>query len=158
MRRIFLKASLFAASVVLLFSGQVRAESCDHIPELANQHHDEATVQRLEGAFTNAFMKGDTDFEKCLLAPNYAETSRSGKWLVLSDTLEAATRNRGQDLSSPDMRKVDVLMYGDTAVAHGLLTLPSADGKPQTMRFSDVYVWSDGAWHVLFSQQTPVAD
>ncbi|HEX3437157.1 MAG TPA: nuclear transport factor 2 family protein [Pseudacidobacterium sp.] len=157
MRLFFLKISLFSACLALLFSStQLRAEGCD-IHELANQQHDEATVQRLETAFTNAFLKGDTDFEKCLLLSNYAETSRLGKWRVLSDELEGASRNRGRNLSIPEMPKVDVLMHGDTAIAHGVFTFTGADGKSQSMRFSDVYVWTDDAWHVLFSQQTPVA-
>jgi hypothetical protein len=130
------------------------AEGCD-IPTLTGQQKDAATVQKLETAFTVAFLKGDTDFEKCLLLPNYSEVSRSGKWRELSDELEGTARNRGKNLSVPEMPKVDVLMHGDVAIAHGLFTFTSQDGKTESTRFSDVYVWKDNGWHVLFSQQTP---
>jgi hypothetical protein len=148
------KVLSLVAFCLLFVSSQLKAEDCN-IPELANQKHDAATVQRLENAFSIAFLKGDTNFEKCLLLPNYAETSRSGKWRTLSDEIETASRNRGRNLSVPEMPKVDVLMHGDTAIAHGIFTFTSADGKTMTTRFSDVYVWKDDAWHVLYSQQTP---
>lgn len=130
------------------------AEGCT-APELTNQQHDAETVQKLETAFTVAFLKGDTDFEKCLLLPNYAEVSRNGKWRELSDELAGTARNRGKNLSVPELPKVDVLLHGDVAVAHGLFTFTAPDGKSESTRFSDVYVWKDGAWHVLYSQQTP---
>jgi hypothetical protein len=145
---------LFAA-ILSFCTAPVSAESGCNVPELANQKQDAATVQRLENAFAVAFLKGDTDFEKCLLLPNYAEVSRSGKWRELSDELAGTARNRGKNLSLPEMPKVDVLMHGDAAIAHGVFTLNEPDGKSITTRFSDVYVWKDNGWHVLYSQQTP---
>jgi len=147
-----LTSIIFPALLVCV--SQAKAEGCN-VPEMANQKHDAATVQRLENAFAAAFLKGDTDFEKCLLLPNYAEISRSGKWRTLSDELEGTARNRGRNLSVPEMPNVDVLMHGDTAIAHGVFSFTGQDGKTMTTRFSDVYVWKDDAWHVLFSQQTP---
>jgi hypothetical protein len=157
LRSIFLRTSIFMGSILLsAFSLPALAEDACSMPELANQQHDAATVEKLESAFTAAFLKGDTDFEKCLLLPSYSEVSRSGKWRVLSEELASTAKNRGRNLSIPgDMPKVDVLMHGDVAVAHGLFTLTQPDGKSQSTRFSDVYVWKDDAWHVLYSQQTP---
>jgi hypothetical protein len=146
---------LLAGFTLSLCSLPLLAEDGCKIPELADQQKDAATVEKLENAFAKAFLKGDTDFEKCLLLPNYAEVSRSGKWRELSDELEGTAKNRGENLSVADMPKVDVLMHGDVAIAHGLFSFTSADGKTRNTRFSDVYVWKDGAWHVLFSQQTP---
>jgi hypothetical protein len=147
--------TLLAGLTLSLCSIPLLAEDGCKVPELANQQKDAATVEKLESAFATASMKGDTDFEKCLLLPNYAEVSRSGKWRELSGELEGTAKNRGKNLSVPEMPKVDVLMHGDVAIAHGLFTFTSADGKTQNTRFSDVYVWTDGEWHVLFSQQTP---
>jgi hypothetical protein len=147
--------SLFAGLFLSLSSIPLFAEGGCAAPELADQHHDAETVQKLETAFTDAFLKGDTDFEKCLLLPNYAEVSRSGKWRDLSDELAGTARNQGKNLSVPVMPKVDVLMHGDVAIAHGLFSFTTPDGKSMSTRFSDVYVWKDNAWHVLFSQQTP---
>jgi hypothetical protein len=155
LRSHMLKTLAFFAALSFSFcSARLLAEGCN-IPELADQRQDAATVQRLENAFTAAFLKGDTDFEKCLLLPNYAEVSRSGKWRDLSSELEGTARNQGKNLSAPEMPKVDVLMHGDVAIAHGLFTFTPPDGKSQSTRFSDVYVWKDNAWHVLYSQQTP---
>lgn len=147
--------TLLAGLTLSFCSIPLLAEDGCKVPELANQQKDAATVEKLESAFATASMKGDTDFEKCLLLPNYAEVSRSGKWRELSGELEGTAKNRGKNLSVPEMPKVEVLMHGDVAIAHGLFTFTSADGKTQNTQFSDVYVWTDGEWHVLFSQQTP---
>ncbi|HVW76160.1 MAG TPA: nuclear transport factor 2 family protein [Alloacidobacterium sp.] len=150
----FKPLALAAGLILASHSIPSLAEGCT-APEFANQQRDAETVQKLETAFTAAFLKGDTDFEKCLLLPNYAEVSRSGKWRELSDELAGTARNQGKNLSVPQLPKVDVLLHGDVAVAHGLFTFTAPDGKSQSTRFSDVYVWKDGAWHVLYSQQTP---
>ncbi len=147
--------ALSTALLSFLCASPLLAEGGCGAPEFANQKQDAATVERLENAFTAAFLKGDTDFEKCLLLPNYSEVSRSGKWRELSSELESTARNQGKNLSVPEMPKVDVLMHGDVAVAHGLFTFTAPDGKSQSTRFSDVYVWKENAWHVLYSQQTP---
>jgi hypothetical protein len=139
----------------LLCTSPLLAEGGCSAPELADQKQDAATVQRLENAFTAAFLKDDTDFEKCLALPNYGEVSRSGKWRELWSELEGTARNRGKNLSVAEMPKVNVPMHGDVAVVHGLFTFTTPDGKSQSTRFSDVYVWKDDTWHGLYSQQTP---
>ncbi|WP_256366833.1 nuclear transport factor 2 family protein [Acidobacterium sp. S8] len=146
--------TLLVGITLPLSSHSLFAEGCSY-PDLADQHHDAETVQKLESAFMNAFLKGDTDFDKCLLLPNYAEISRSGKWLDLSRELEITEKNRGKNLSVPEMPKVDVILQDDVAIAHGVFTAPGADGKSHSTRFSDTYVWKDGNWHVLYTQQTP---
>jgi ketosteroid isomerase-like protein len=151
-----LKSSLFIVGLILAISSlPLFAEGGCNAPELADQQRDAATVQKLETAFTVAFLKGDTDFEKCLLLPNYAEVSRSGKWRELPDELAGTAKNRGKNLPLTDMPQIDVLLHGDVAIAHGLFTFTAPDGKSQSTRFSDVYVWKDGGWHVMYSQQTP---
>ena len=72
--------TLLAGLTLSLCSIPLLAEDSCKVPELADQQKDAATVEKLESAFATAPMKGDTDFEKCLLLPNYAEVSRSGKW------------------------------------------------------------------------------
>ena len=156
MRSHVLKIFAVVSGFLFLSWSPLLAEGACNVPELANQKQDAATVQPLENAFTTAFLKGDTDFEKCLLLPNYAEISRSGKWRELSEELESTARNRGKNLSVSDMPKVDVLMHGEAAIAHGFFTFTTPDGKSLSTRFSDVYVWKGHAWHVLFSQQTPI--
>jgi hypothetical protein len=64
-----------------------------------------------------------------LLLPNYAEVSRSGKWLELNAELEGTARNRSKNLPVSDLPKINVLLHGDVAIAHGLFTFTVADGK-----------------------------
>lgn len=143
-----------AAGLFLTTNQQTFAENGCKLPALQHQSHDEATIERLEEAWSAAYSTGDVEFERCLLLPGYTEVKRNGKTGDLTDELNGAAKNKGKTYTSSG-QKSDVSMYGDTAVAHGLFTFPGPDGKPMSTRSSDVYVWKDGAWHVLFAQQTP---
>lgn len=58
--------------------------ACD-LPQLRNQKQDAATVQRLEDAWSTAFLRGDTEFMSCLLIPEFTEIMRSGALKVRVD-------------------------------------------------------------------------
>lgn len=47
-------------------------------PALAHQRRDATTIQRLESAWTLAHLSGDTEFETCLLTPDFAEIMSNG--------------------------------------------------------------------------------
>src|ERR1700759_1003905 len=49
-----------------IFSSVVKASECQ-FPTLAHEHRDVATIQALELEWTRAYLRGDTDFEACLL-------------------------------------------------------------------------------------------
>jgi hypothetical protein len=53
------------------------AADCDQTA-LKDEHKDAATLQRLELAWSDAFTKGDMDFERCLLTPDFTEITRTG--------------------------------------------------------------------------------
>lgn len=148
------KTLLVFAGLSFSFSSHfLLVENCK-LPALADQHHDEATIQRLEEAWSAAYSTGDVEFERCLLLPNYSEVKRSGKLGNLTDELNGAAKNKGKTYT-PSGVKSEVSMYGDVAVAHGRFSYPGPDGKQMTTRSSDVYVWKDAAWHVIYAQQTP---
>ena len=123
-------------------------------PALLHQAHDEATIQRLEDAWSAAYSTGDVDFERCLLLPGYTEVKRNGKLSDLTEELSGAAKNKGGKYS-PSGVKPEVLMYGDVAVAYGRYSFSGAGGKQITTRSADVYSWKDGGWHVIYAQQTP---
>jgi len=133
------------------------ALNCESRPELRQQSRDAATIQKLENAWSRAFLKGDADFMKCLLVPGFTEILRSGDVKDLAYEMDLALRNRGKDLPVPDFPPESILLHGDVAVAYGE-TIPPSDQPRRRTRFADFYVWTDGGWRVFFAQQTAIRD
>jgi len=125
-------------------------------PELANQKRDAATVERLEHAWTDAYMSGDTAFEECLLLPDFHEIKSNGKVGNLSDELAVAAKNKGKNLPPVEFHSPEVLMHDDVAVAHGDVHFKDAKGTEHEMHYADYYHWENGSWRVFFAQQTSV--
>jgi hypothetical protein len=142
--------------VVVLSSLPLHAKDNCKLPQLMHQHKDAATVQRLEDAWSIAFLHGDTEFMRCLLIPEFTEIMRSGALKFLPDELDMAAKNRGQNLPVPELPKAKILIHQNVAVAYGISNSVGADGKTQMRRYADSYVWRNGQWHVFFGQQTPV--
>lgn len=148
----------FALSVLLwLFTAFVSAagETNDcSFSQLKNQQKDAETIQRLEMAWTEAYLRGDAAFMSCLLAPDFTEIMRSGELKTLRDELAVAEKNRGKDLKMPELPKIRVLLHENAAVAYGVSVVKSSDGQTMTRWYSDTYLWKDGQWHAFFAQQT----
>jgi hypothetical protein len=132
-------------------------DACGDLPELQHQHQDAATVRHLETAWSVAFLRGDTQLMGCLLIPEYTEIMRSGALKHRSDELEMAAKNQGKNLAIPDLPQADVLLHDNVAVAFGQSLTPGPDGQVIARRFADSFVWEQGRWRAVFSQQTPVA-
>ena len=149
-----LRRIVFLSSVLFLASTLARAE-CDK-PALKNQKKDPETIQKLEKAWSTAFLQGDTAFEACLLAPDFVEIRSNGKINHLSDELALAAKHKGNVVpaSDPSIPPSTVHIHGDVAVAYGLSPERMVDGKPYKSYFADYYVWKDGQWQVYFAQQT----
>lgn len=151
--------SSFFAVVIFVLSicvSPLFAQNNCRLLALAEQHQNAATIERLETAWSVAYLRGDTNFERCLLAPDFTEIIRSGEIKFLTDELALAENNRGKNLPIPDLPKVEVFLHGNVAVASGISKATGADGKSHTTRFADYYVWENGAWYAFFAQQTPV--
>lgn len=117
--------------------------------QVPNQQRDRATIQRLERAWSVAFLTGDTAFEQCLLLPDYTQINRDGSIGNLHDELTLAARYRGKQLQTDSFPTVNVVIHGDAAVGYGV-----SASKRGHMRWADYYIWDGSAWHVYFAQQT----
>jgi len=124
------------------------------LPPLLNQREDAATIQRLESAWTDAFLHGDTKFMRCLLLPEFTEIMRSGDLKFLPDELAMAEKNREKNPALPEMPKITVLIHENVAVAYGKSSSQSEDGKSRSRWYADYYLWEGAGWRVLFAQQT----
>ena len=123
-------------------------------PELAHQSRDVATIQRLEKAWTLAYLSGDTEFERCLLTSDFMEIMKDGSINRLSEELALAAKNKGKNVTNPPMAPESFHLHDNVAVAYGVLSDKPGDGNPRKMYFVDYYVWANGSWHVFFAQQT----
>lgn len=120
---------------------------------LMGEHEDAATVQALERAWSEAFLRGDVDFERCLLTPDFTEITRDGAVKVLADELALAAENRGKHLPIPAQPATTVFIHGEVAVAY-VPVLHGKGGKAFKVYNADYYVWEGSAWHAFFSQQS----
>ena len=121
---------------------------------LQHEHQDAATIQALETAWSVAYLNGDTDFERCLLTPDFTEILRDGSVKLLADELGFAAKNAGKHLTIPDLPKGTVFIHGDVAVAYGLSGSADAQGVKHMTRYADYYIWEEGAWRAYFAQQS----
>ena len=153
MHRFYFYALLFAG----LAGGSLCAQTagnCAARAELEHQQKDADTIERLERAWSHAYITGDADFEQCLLAPDYSEIKSSGKVGNLSDELAGAAKNKGKNLPVPEFHKPTILIHEDVAVAHGTYRFTDSAGKDREMHYADFYHWEAGGWRVFFAQQT----
>lgn len=151
-----LRSLTFIFCLLTLGTSLLQADDSCKLPDLAHQKRDAATIQRLDEAWSRAYLRGDTKFMGCLLIPGYVEIMRSGALKFRPDELQMAAKNKGKNLPIPELPKTTVLLHDNVAVAYGEALAPDADGKPKGRRFADFYVWENGEWHVFFSQQAPV--
>jgi hypothetical protein len=153
------KLAPFAILIVaLLASTSLHAQNACDQAQLKDEHKDVATIQRLENAWTVAYLKADTNFERCLLAPDFTEIIRSGEVKFLADEIEFAKKNEGKNLPIPDLPQPTVLLHGNVAVAYGTSEFTGPDGKSRKTRYADYYVWENESWHAYFAQQTSVGN
>jgi hypothetical protein len=113
---------------------------------------DAATIQRLDKAWTVAFLRGDMEFERCLLSPGFTEIDGAGRVMHLSDELALARANRGKNLPLPLQPDEHIILAGDAAAAMG-----RSDKGMWSRWFVDYYVWDKDRWHVYFAQWTRIA-
>jgi hypothetical protein len=75
---------------LIVFTASARADCAR--PALAHQRRDAATIQRLETAWSLAYLTGDAEFEACLLTPDFTEIMSNGSINHLHEELELAEK------------------------------------------------------------------
>lgn len=141
-------AVLFCSCTLSVF-----AQDCRRV--LGEQKADAASLKRVEDRWTEAFMRGGTEYLECLLAPEYASVSPKGPhdrtW-----ELEHAAKNKGSSTPIPDVPGMTFEIYGNTGVMR-LFKPASADGRQAAQYMADIFAFQDGAWRAVYSQHTVVA-
>jgi ketosteroid isomerase-like protein len=132
------------------------------IPPPQAKSNDAATVdliKKLENERIQAGVRKDIAFIDAATAAEYVQIDWDGKVLDKAATL-ARIKSSNIQLQSNTIDEINVRVYGDTAVVHGLATRKGTmDGKDisTAVRYTRVYVNREGRWQVVQFEQTRVA-
>lgn len=150
-----LRGLLAAASACSLFVA-VNGAAVPAKHALDETAHTAAAVIAVDEHWLRAEEGGDTAWLDAMLLPDFRTIGHDGKVVTKSMLLKSATKNRGSDkmrervdawLKTHPSRK-SVVMHGDVAVLSFV--------NPQTGHIwsSDIFVYENGHWHALYSQQS----
>ena len=147
-----MRRGVIVALALFVLTPPLLAQDCRRV--LGQQSPDADSVKRVEDAWDEAFLHGNSEYLECLLARDYASVSPKGvhdrAW-----ELEHARKNKGSTAPIPNFPGMTFEVHGSTAIAR-LLKPASADGKQPASYAADVFAFQDGAWRALYSQHTTV--
>ena len=113
---------------------------------------DELTLLQIERDWAAAVLKKDAAALENILAAEFVAHNSSGS-RNRKQTMESV-RNPAAKIESGALGDMKVIVFGDTAVVHGLWTKKSADGGKDTSsrsRWTDTFVRRDGRWQCVGS-------
>lgn len=110
--------------------------------QVPHQRMDAASVRSVDSAWSAAYLRGDTTFLRCLLAPDYRGFNRAGVLADASAEIAKAVRRGRTDTPLGAFPKAEVQVHGNTGVVGGLV---------KDKRWTDVYVFENGSWHAILS-------
>ena len=126
---------------------------------------DDARRRALDEAvrrFGEAWAAGDGAALEALLSPSYTHTDVFGAFQERAAWL-AYARGRAGRTTRIDFRDVRTRIVGDAAIVTGLNEVSGPGGRSaddratHTLRFTQVWVWTEGRWLREAFQATPVA-
>jgi ketosteroid isomerase-like protein len=147
---------VFASLIPLLpsMAGGVQSQQPCDLEPLMHQQRDEASIQRLEASWIAAISQGDIGFERCLLTEDFVEILSTGELKTRGGELDLTARNKGKKARVRELPQMTISIHGNVAVARAVWK-PTGTAL-MAAHIADCFVWEDGAWHVFFSQLTPV--
>lgn len=127
----------------------VAAHCAFHSPRTA------AGALAAERYWVAAIERRDAAALDCLLAPGFTDNNWQGKVVTRAQMLDGFTAKPRITLV---LNELTTDVAGDMAVVRGRNRQAGPDGKPTgAVRFTDVFVYRDGAWRALRAQETVIA-
>ena len=127
--------------------------------------HTEAGVMAVDVHWSLAELTGDTDWLDQMLLPEYRSVGNDGTVHAKTAILAGAAKRKGTDLATAKQTFADyqkqhpygtaVTMQGDTAV---ITFYDLALGPQKGIKSSDIFIYTDGRWHAMYSQHTGLKD
>jgi ketosteroid isomerase-like protein len=122
----------------------------------SNQPKTEAALIELEHTWAKALQIHDANTVECLLDDNFEDADVHGN---LHDRAEALAGIAKRRPGSNELSETHAHISGDAAFVRGLNTVKDANGNiVAKVRFTDIFVYRDGAWHAVAGQETLVDD
>jgi ketosteroid isomerase-like protein len=112
----------------------------------------EQELRRLNDEYVRASLHGDVQWFEAHLAHDFVCIESDGSVLFRDGFLRMAARRSDQGDYTLDY--VDVRFYGDVALVRASGSWTNKDGGRGISRYTDVYVYTDGAWKVVSAQIT----
>ena len=118
-----------------------------------------ADIAAIEQRWGEAFLKGDRAYLETLIAPEFKlMRAEGGRTLFTPRAQWFATLDRYK-FEIFEVRTVDVVEAGDTAVAtvagRWRVTLAGRGTRDENFTVSDTFVRRGGAWQVIYRHSTP---
>jgi hypothetical protein len=126
-------------------------------PPAAERAMTVAAVRAVEDHWNRAEMDGEIAYLDQLLLPAYRSVSANGsvhpKAAIIAGAQKQAAHHAAAAAAVDSFRKAhpsrtDITLQGNTAIATFVSLVPASH---EAIRGADVFVFTDGAWHALYS-------
>lgn len=150
---------LFAVALILISCLSIAAFAQLIGGKSNNAEEEKAAVGQLEDQWLSALNSDDVDKIAEILADDFVRPAPdSGRFITKADLL-SYYRSHLKPLS-PSQRRIDdmtVTVYGNTAIARGLVIRSGVDGQViSKLLFTDVFVQRNGKWQAVSAQENAV--
>ena len=153
-----MKRMIVAASLALALAActQQREAGNDAASQLASDQATRDYITRAEADWAALATRRDPQVLERILAKDYAGVSDDGT--VLNKAQEIAYWNTLPLDAAASSPKTILRQFGDTVLFHGdQLLAPKAGAAPVRILWTDVWMFRDGQWQVVGSQNATVA-
>jgi hypothetical protein len=144
----------FLFTVLLACAQPLFASSCAAYPA-GTWKHSQESAQQFEQTWLDILNRRDTRTLDCILAPDFADTSRKGALRPRDHVLRELTLRKEQDQYEQKLSELQTNLFGDTAVVHGVNVISDRQGhEVLRIRFTDVLYYTGGHWLAVAAQET----
>lgn len=142
-----------SASLLLAAALAIAPASPAAVPSPAEA---ELQLRAINHRFADAYRVSDPAYIETLTDHDFLLTDTDGAWLERDAFL--ATVRGPAPFADVACDAVQVRLFGDVAVLHGVFHGRSGAGAAAHVRYSVVYAWRDGHWRLVGAQNTSIRD
>jgi hypothetical protein len=136
-------------------SAQGQAEPTARCPSQSGAADVGDTVKQLRHAWLAAEIRGNAEFLTCLLSPGYQEANYRGSSRDRDALIRVSLQRADANKPIPAAVEQIALVHGDAAVVRNLWS-GEIGGRPTKMWLADTFAKVDGAWRVVYTQQSAI--
>jgi ketosteroid isomerase-like protein len=113
----------------------------------------EVQLRAINHRITDAYRRSDPQYMEKLTSRDFLFTDSDGRWL---DRAAFLARLRGSaPFAGVAYDDVQVRLFGEVAVLHGVFHARTPMGEDARVRYTDVYARENGHWRLVSGQNTP---